>query len=66
MIDIDVEKTMFNLIMATVIVILLTIILAITFVTINNEKVYDSCKTTGTYYIGGDKTIKCVIIEKGK
>lgn len=56
----------FNLIIATVIVILSTIVLTITFVTINNEKVYDSCKTTGTYYIGGDKAIKCVIIEKGK
>lgn len=53
----------FNLIIATVIVMLSTIILTITFVTINNEKVYNSCKTTGTYYIGGDKAIKCVIIE---
>lgn len=66
MTDIDVEKTMFNLIVATVIVILLTIILAVTFVTINNEKVYDSCKTTGVYYIGSDKAIKCEVIEKGK
>lgn len=63
---IDIEKGIFNLIIATVIVIVLTIILAITFVTINHEKVYDSCKTTGTYYIGGDKAIKCEIIEKGK
>ena len=60
------DLEIFNLIIATVIVILSTIILTITFVTINNEKVYDSCKTTGTYYIGGDKAIKCVIIEKGK
>ena len=60
------DLEIFNLIIATVIVILSTIVLTITFVTINNEKVYDSCKTTGTYYIGGDKAIKCVIIEKGK
>ena len=60
------DLEIFNLIIATVIVITSTIILTITFVTINNEKVYDSCKTTGTYYIGGDKAIKCVIIEKGK
>ena len=56
----------FNLIIATVIVILSTIILTITFVTINNEKVYDSCKTTGVYCIGSDKAIKCEIIEKSK
>lgn len=60
------DKEIFNLIVATVIVILSTIILAVTFITINNEKVYDSCKTTGVYYIGGDKGIKCEIIEKGK
>lgn len=60
------DLEIFNLIIATVIVILSTIILTITFVTINNEKVYDSCKTAGTYYIGGDKAIKCEIIEKGK
>lgn len=60
------DLEIFNLIIATVIVILSTIILTITFVTINNEKVYDSCKTTGVYYIGSDKAIKCEIIEKGK
>lgn len=57
------DLEIFNLIITTVIVILSTIILTTIFVTINNEKVYDSCKTTGTYYIGGDKAIKCVIIE---
>lgn len=60
----DLDKEIFNLIIATVIVILSTIILATTFVTINNEKVYDSCKTTGIYYIGGDKAIKCEVIGK--
>lgn len=60
----DLDKEIFNLIIATVIFILLTIILMVTFVTINNEKVYDSCKTTGVYYIGGDKAIKCEIIGK--
>lgn len=59
-------KEIFNLIVATVIVILSIIILAVIFVTINNEKVYDSCKTTGVYYMGSDKAIKCEIIEKGK
>ena len=58
------DKEIFNLIIATVIVILSTIILATIFVTINNEKVYDSCKTTGIYYIGGDKAIKCEVIGK--
>lgn len=60
----DLDKEVFNLIVASIILIVMTIILAVTFVTINNEKVYDSCKTTGVYYIGGDKAIKCEIIGK--
>ena len=60
----DLDKEIFNLMVASIILIILTIILATTFVTINNEKVYDSCKTTGVYYIGGNKAIKCEIIEK--
>ena len=60
----DYDKEIFNLMVASIILIILTIILATTFVTINNEKIYDSCKTTGVYYIGGNKAIKCEIIEK--
>jgi len=62
----DVDKEIFNLIIACVGVIILTIILATTFFTINNEKVYDSCKTTGMYYIGGNKAIKCEVIKEVK
>ena len=60
----DLDKEVFNLMVASITLIILTIILATTFVTINNQKVYDSCKTTGVYYIGGNKAIKCEIIEK--
>lgn len=62
--DVDLDKEIFNLIVASIGVIILTIILAVSYVTINNEKVYDSCKTTGVYYIGGNKAIKCEIIGK--
>ena len=42
----DLEKAMFNLTMVSIGIVILTTMLAITFVTISNGKVYDSCKIT--------------------
>lgn len=47
--DNDNDKDVFNLIM---------------FISTYNEKVYDSCKITGVYYIDQDRSIKCEVIKK--
>ena len=61
----DSDKEVFNLAMGFIVAMFSIIILSMTLISISgSDKVYESCKTMGTYYINKDKAIKCEVIEK--